>query len=92
VLASADEDVALDAARLVAAAGMARVALEEREGRALAEASPDAEAALALEVEIVAAWKTWYLEAVLSASRLIVGAPREGFDEDLAELAAPFGG
>jgi len=90
LLASADESMSLDVARLVAAAGSARIAVEEREGRRLAEAAADPASALAQEADVMAAWRHWYAQAVRSVSRLIIGEPGGPFHDELERLAAPF--
>ena len=89
-LASADESAALAAARVVAAAGRARIAVEEREGAKLAAADADPAAARAREATILAAWRQWYAEAVRSAARLVVGAPSEELARGVGALAQLF--
>ncbi len=88
LFASASESVALDVAKVVAAAGHDRITVEEREGAKLAAAAADQTAARAREATILAAWKKWYGEAVRSASRLVTGAPTLAFNEELNRLAA----
>lgn len=90
LLASAKEPTALAIADVVAKAGRARVAFEEREGARLAAAEPDPNAARLREDQIVAAWKKWYGEAVASASRVVVGPASPAFKPKLDSLAAPF--
>jgi hypothetical protein len=92
LLASADEDLALAVGRLVSDAGQARIELELEQGVALAAADPDPAAARARELEIIAAWRKWYREAVESASRLVAGGPTSNLPAQLQGLAAPFGG
>jgi len=92
LFASADADLAMDAAKLVSSAGRARLALEERNGKALAQAATDPVRAGEQQQRISAAWRKWYAEAVLSAARLVVGAPPAGFAAHLKALAAAFGG
>jgi cyclophilin family peptidyl-prolyl cis-trans isomerase len=87
---SADATVAISVAELVADAGKARVAVEEREGAKLAAADKDPAAARTREGQIVAAWRKWYGEAVRSASRLIVGPAPADFGSRLDALAAGF--
>jgi aminopeptidase YwaD len=90
LMASATSADAIAVAELVSNAGRSRVALEAREGAALAAADAEPAAARSRETDIVAAWKKWYGEAVRSAARLVVGAPAPGFDARLGALAAPF--
>jgi cyclophilin family peptidyl-prolyl cis-trans isomerase/HEAT repeat protein len=90
LLASAKEPAAVAIAEVVANAGRARVAFEEREGARLAVGDANPTAARLREDQIVTAWKKWYGEAVLSASRVIVGPASEAFKPKLESLAAPF--
>jgi len=87
LLASAGESTSLAVATLVSQAGQARIALEEREGQKLAEASADPAAAKTREATIVQAWRKWYGEAVRSVSRLVVGQPTPAFAKTLEDLA-----
>ena len=88
VLASADESLALAVADLVSAAGHARVGIEMRDGAKLAGADA---AAVARESTILAAWRKWYSEAVLSAVRLVVVSPLSpAAEQRLAGLAREF--
>ena len=64
LFASANEAAALDVARVVAAAGRARLAKEQ-----------DTTTALPSAAEAVAAWRKWYGEAVRSVERLVVEPP-----------------
>jgi cyclophilin family peptidyl-prolyl cis-trans isomerase/HEAT repeat protein len=61
LMASADPSAAVSVVELVKKVGIARVAIEEREGAAL----PD-------NAALVAAWKKWYAEAEKSVERLTV--------------------
>jgi aminopeptidase YwaD len=88
LLASARAPSALAVADLVAAAGRARIALEEREGAKLAATDAHPTAARLREDEIVAAWQKWYVEAVRSVARLVVGPTSPGFDQHLDRLTA----
>ena len=90
LLASTRESTALNVAALVARAGAARVAVEEREGAKLASADADRVTASNRQDQIVQAWKKWYGEAVHSAARLVAGAPSAGLARRLDELSAPF--
>jgi len=87
LLASASESTSIAVANLVAQAGQARIALEEREGQKLAAAAPDPDAAKAREATIVQAWRKWYGEAVRSVSRLVVGQPTPALAKTLEDLA-----
>ena len=87
-LASANEAQATAAAELVAAAGRARIAVEQTDGEKLAAADRDPAAARAREKTIVTAWRKWYGEAVRSASRLVVGTPSVDFERRLEKLAS----
>jgi hypothetical protein len=89
-LASADEAMALDAGWLVADAGRARLALEQVEGATLAAADANPAAARAREATILAAWRTWYGEAVRSVSRLVVGEPGASFAAEVEKIAREF--
>ncbi|MEO6222063.1 MAG: M28 family peptidase [Vicinamibacterales bacterium] len=60
LLASADGEMALQVAELVASTGKARVAIELREGTTLSS-----------HAEVLAAWRTWSAEAVRSVTRLV---------------------
>lgn len=68
LMASADPAAAVSVGELVKKVGIARVAVEEREGSKF-----DDNAAL------VAAWKQWYDQAVKSIERLTVTKPRFGY-------------
>jgi aminopeptidase YwaD len=79
LLASATEAIALDVARVVAAAGQARLSKEMTDGAALPSA------------DLVApAWRTWYAEAVSSVARLVVGTPSPEFAARVRAIAQPF--
>jgi len=90
LFASSDASMSMAVAELVANAGKARVALEEREGAKIAAADKDAAAAKTREGQIVSAWRKWYAEAVRSVSRLVVGSPPADFTARLDALAAQF--
>jgi hypothetical protein len=66
---STGESVAIEVAKVVAAAGRDRIAVEEREGAKTAAAAPNQAAAQKTEATILAAWRKWYGEAVRSAAR-----------------------
>jgi aminopeptidase YwaD len=79
VLASADEAMAMQVADLVASAGRARVAVETREGTALAS-----------HEEALAAWRTWSAQAVRSVMRLVTVPLSPALTARLEALAAQF--
>ena len=87
LLASATEAQALAVADLISRAGQARVAVEVREGGALAKVKPDT---AAQEATIVATWRKWSGEAVRSVSRLVVGPVKPDFNQKVERLAAGF--
>lgn len=76
VMASADEALALNVASLVASAGRARVAIERRDGSALAD-----------HAEALAAWRVWSADAVRSVARMITTTPSASFSGRLEALA-----
>ena len=92
LLASAKEPTALAIADLVAKAGQARVAFEEREGAHLAAGAADPLAGRLQQDQIVSAWKKWYGEAVASVARVVVGPTTPALLVRLTQLAAPFVG
>jgi aminopeptidase YwaD len=79
LFASATEAMALDVARVVAAAGQARLAKELAEGQSL----PSADL-------VVPAWRKWYGEAVRSVDRLVVGTPSAEFNTHVRTLVESF--
>jgi Zn-dependent M28 family amino/carboxypeptidase len=92
LLASATEADAAAVADLVAQAGRARLAIEEREGAKLAAADPDPRMASLRQAEIVATWRKWYGESVRSAARLVAGPASPALLQRLEALAGPFDG
>jgi aminopeptidase YwaD len=90
LFASSNASTSMSVAELVANAGKARVALEEREGAKIAAADKDPAAAKTREGQIVSAWRKWYAEAVRSVSRLVVGSASADFTARLDTLAAEF--
>ena len=88
LFASADEALALEAADLVAAAGQARLVLEQREGMSLVAKAADPSAAERERAQIVQAWRKWYAEAIRSVARLAVAPVGPRFTSRLEELAA----
>ena len=70
LLASAGERDAIAVAGLIARAGMARLALERRQGPELLAKSADPAAAEKIETQVIAAWIKWYGEALDSVSEL----------------------
>ncbi len=77
IMASADEATALQVAELVASAGRARVAIEQRAGAAMAD-----------HADALAAWKKWSAEAVRSVARLITVSPSASFAARIEAMAA----
>jgi aminopeptidase YwaD len=92
LLASVRDPVALGVAELVAAAGRARLKMEEQEGAALAAGAANPRMARLRQAEIVATWRKWYAQAVRSASRLVLSPASAGFLRRLDELAKSFEG
>jgi hypothetical protein len=90
LLASSREPMAIAIAEMVAAAGQARVELEDREGKKLASGASDARAAMLKQAEIVATWRKWYAEAVRSSSRVVVGSVSAQFQPKIDAIARPF--
>jgi aminopeptidase YwaD len=78
LLASADQTLSLEVAELVARAGRARIAVEQRDGASLAD-----------HADALAAWRAWSAEAVRSVSRLVTGPAAPDLSERLESLAAP---
>jgi hypothetical protein len=81
LMASATQPIAEAAGEVVSRAGQARVRIEEREGKDVAD-----------NPKVVAAWRTWYGEAVRSVRRLVVGPVTGLFDQRIEQLAKPFEG
>ena len=79
LLASASQSEAAGVANLVVAAAGGRMRLERSQGKALVERAADQVAAEAEEVAVVAAWKTWYAEAL----REVVDLPPAGPSQKL---------
>lgn len=71
-LASARDADALATVSLVESAGLARLALERRQGPQVVAAASDPDAARRVEELVIAAWIQWYREAVASVARLPV--------------------
>jgi hypothetical protein len=90
LLASSREPLAIAIAEMVAAAGQARVDLEDREGTKLAAGSSDERAAMLKQAEIIATWRKWYAEAVRSTSRLVVGPVSAQFLPKIDAIAKQF--
>jgi aminopeptidase YwaD len=82
LMASANEAAALAVGDLVAEAGRARLATEEREGVKLANADANP--------QILRAWKKWYAEAVRSVNRLVIGPASATLQSRLTALASTF--
>lgn len=90
LLASATPQIAGDVAAVVAAAGHARIDLETREGPKVALAPTDKQTIEERERVILRAWNKWYVEAVRSTSRLVVGTPPASLSADIERLAKTF--
>jgi len=79
-LAGAASRDAQQVVSLLERAATDRLALERRQGEALVRAAPDRAAAESVEVEVLAAWRQWYAEAL----RGVAGLPPGGADGALA--------
>jgi hypothetical protein len=79
LLAGAAQRDAIDVAALLERAALARLALERRQGAALVEAASDRAAAEATEAAVIAAWRTWYGQAL----REVLDLPPGGADPNL---------
>jgi len=75
LMASADEALALEVGSLVQRAGKARIAIEVRQQS---------------KAEVVDAWRKWYREAVLSATRLVPGPVSTRLATQLKEISNQF--
>lgn len=71
-LATARTEDALATVALVESAGLARLALERRQGPEVVAAASDPDAARRVEELVIAAWIQWYREAIESVARLPV--------------------
>ncbi len=76
LLAATEESKALDVARVVAAMGRDRIAIELRDGTKLPAHDT-----------VLAAWRKWYGEAIRSAGRLLGRAPSVRFTSEIELLA-----
>jgi hypothetical protein len=92
-LASADERDALALVDLLAASADARLALERKQGAALIASAADRGKAEETEVQVLAAWRKWYHEALESVRRLPPAGSSTALDAKVAEaqqrLASP---
>ncbi|HSP90024.1 MAG TPA: hypothetical protein VLN08_03925, partial [Vicinamibacterales bacterium] len=79
LLAGATPRDAVEIAGLLERAASARFALERRQGAELVKAAPDRAAAEATEAAVMAAWRTWYAEAL----REVLALPPAGADAGL---------
>jgi hypothetical protein len=75
LMASTDESLAIEAGQLVARAGKARIAVELRQRS---------------KAEVIDAWRKWYREAVLSATRLTAGTLSPRLAAQLKEISNQF--
>ena len=76
-LATARDADALATVSLVESAGLARLALERRQGPEVVAAASDPDAARRVEELVIAAWIQWYREAIESVTRLPVEPPTQ---------------
>jgi Zn-dependent M28 family amino/carboxypeptidase len=88
LLASAGPADALAVAALIEEAALARLELEVRQGPTIVATAPDRQKAAAVERQVVAAWKKWYVEALESVRRLSVSGPDAAVDARVAEAVA----
>jgi aminopeptidase YwaD len=79
-LASADERDAQAVVDLIAASADARLALEQRQGPVIVAGAADRTKAEETERLVLAAWRTWYAEALDSVRRLPVSGPSSAID------------
>ncbi len=84
-LASADERDAIGVADLLAASASARLALEQKQGASIVASAPDRAKAEATEAAVLAAWRTWYGEALESVRRLPVKGTSPALDARIAQ-------
>ncbi len=84
-LASADERDALAVADLLSASADARLALEKKQGDAIVAAAADRAQAEALEADVAAAWRKWYVEALDSVKRLVPAGSSAAIDARVAQ-------
>ena len=84
-LASADERDALAVADLLSASADARLALEKKQGDAIVAAAADRAHAEALEADVAAAWRKWYVEALDSVKRLVPAGSSAAIDARVAQ-------
>ena len=85
LLAAADERDALAVADLLSASADARLALEQKQGAALASAATDRAKAEQTEAAVLAAWRKWYSEALDSVRRLPAGPPSAALEARITQ-------
>jgi Zn-dependent M28 family amino/carboxypeptidase len=84
-LASADERDALAVVDLIAASAENRLALERKQGAALAAAAEDRAKAEETETQLLSAWRKWYSEALDSVRRLPPSGTTAALDAKVAQ-------
>jgi hypothetical protein len=84
-LASADERDALAVVDLLSAASDARLALEHKQGASIVAAATDRATAEATESAVLAAWRTWYHEALDSVRRLPAAGASAALDARISQ-------
>jgi hypothetical protein len=93
LLAGATRRDAMDVVRLLERAASSRLALERRQGAELVRSAPDKAAAAATEAAVLAAWRTWYGEALREVLDLPPGGAtadlRAAVDRAIQRLAKP---
>ncbi|HOG29051.1 MAG TPA: M28 family peptidase [Vicinamibacterales bacterium] len=92
LLAGASATEARQVVALLEHAARERLALERRQGAALVRAAPDRAAAEATEAEVMAAWLTWYAEAVRSVADLPPGGADAALARRIDEAVTRLGG
>ncbi len=84
-LASADERDALAVVDLLSARADARLARERQQGAAIVAAAADRAQAESTEAAVLAAWRTWYVEALESVRRLPPSGSTPALDARVAD-------
>jgi hypothetical protein len=88
LLAGASPADAAAVVRLLERAASARLALEARQGAALAKAASDPSAAESTEAAVTAAWSRWYAEALRSVLDLPPGGATPDLEDRVERAAA----
>jgi hypothetical protein len=84
-LAAAGVEDALRVVELIESAAVARLALERRQGPPLIAKAKDPATAEQIEAQVIAAWITWYGEALDSVAALPASGPTPALRERIAE-------